>query len=82
MFSVLNVSRQKITDKMIKSADERVTCVGMHCNRGKMEVYEALVNAFTEGKDYGYGICSMDELARAKELAEQKYKSDEWMYLR
>jgi lipoate-protein ligase A len=82
MFSVLNVSRQKITDKMIKSAEERVTCVGMHCNRGKMEVYEALVNAFTEGKDYEYGTFSIDELARAKELAEQKYKSDEWIYLR
>jgi lipoate-protein ligase A len=82
MFSVLNVSRQKITDKMIKSAEERVTCVGMHCNRGKMEVYEALVNAFTEGKDYEYGTFSIDELARAKELAEQKYKSDEWIHLR
>jgi lipoate-protein ligase A len=54
----------------------------MHCNRGKMEVYEALVNAFTEGKDYEYGTFSIDELARAKELAEQKYRSDEWMYLR
>ena len=82
MFSVLNVSRQKITDKMIKSAEERVTCVGMHCNIGKMKVYDALVNAFTENKDYEYGICSIEELARAKELAEQKYKSDEWMYLR
>ncbi len=82
MFSVLNVSRQKITDKMIKSAEERVTCVQMHCDAGKMEVYEALVNAFTEGKSYEFGLWSRDELARARELAEQKYRSDEWMYLR
>jgi len=82
MFSVLNVSRQKITNKMIKSAEERVTCVGMHCNRGKMEVYDSLVNAFTEGKDYEFGTCSIDELARAKELAEHKYRSNEWMFLR
>jgi hypothetical protein len=40
----------------------------MHCNRGKMEVYEALVNAFREGKAYESG---MDELARARELAEK-----------
>jgi len=82
MFSVLNVSRQKITDKMIKSAEERVTCVLEHSGVGKKEVYEALVDAFTEGKDYEYGAWSMDELARAKELAEQKYRSDAWMYLR
>ena len=82
MFSVLNVSRQKITDKMIESAQERVTCVRKHSDAGKMEVYEALICAFTEGKDYELGTWSMDELARAKELAEGKYRSDEWMYLR
>jgi len=52
MFSVLNVSKQKINDKMIKSARERITCVGMHCNIGRMGVYKVLVNAFTEDKDY------------------------------
>ncbi|MCE8426475.1 MAG: lipoate--protein ligase family protein [Candidatus Methanoperedens sp.] len=82
MFNVLNVSRQKITDKMIKSAHERVTCIQMHCGAGKKEVYEALVNAFTDGKDCGAGIWSRDELIRAKELAEEKYKSSGWTYLR
>lgn len=82
MFSVLNVSRQKITDKMIKSAEERVTCVRKHSDAGKTEVYEALVRAFTEGKDYEFGTWSEGELARARELAEGKYRSDEWMYLR
>ncbi len=82
MFSVLNVSRQKITDKMIKSAEERVTCVRMHRDAGKKEVYEALLKAFTEGKDYEFGTWSRDELARAKELAEEKYRSEEWTYLR
>jgi lipoate-protein ligase A len=82
MFSVLNVSKQKITDKMIRSAEERVTCVKMHCDAGKKEVYEALINAFTEGKDHESGTWSRDEFARARELAEKKYRSDEWTYLR
>jgi lipoate-protein ligase A len=73
---------QKAPDKMIKSAYERVTCVGTHCNRGKMEIYEAPVNAFAEGKDYESVIWSMDEFVRTKELAEQKYRSDAWIYLR
>ncbi len=82
MFSVLNVSKQKITDKMIKSAQERVTCISAHSDLGKREVYEALVNAFAEGKDYEFGSWSRDELERARELAEKKYRSQEWTYLR
>ena len=82
MFSVLNVSRQKITDKMIKNAEERVTCILEHSDAGKKEVYEVLVNAFTEGKDYEIGVLSIDERKRAEELAQEKYGSDEWIYLR
>jgi len=79
---VLNVSRQKITDKMIKSAEERVTCVLEHSDAGKKEVYEALVDAFTEGKDFEFGKWSETEITRARELAAKKYRSEEWLYLR
>ena len=82
MFSVLNVSRQKITDKMIKSAEERVTCVMEHSDAGKKEVYEALVDAFTEGKDFEFGKWSETEITRARELAARKYRSEDWLYLR
>jgi len=82
MFSVLNVSKQKITDKMIQSAKERVTCVSRHANVDKKKVYEALVRAFTDGKDHGHGVCSKKEVERANELAEQKYSTDEWLFLR
>ncbi|MCX9012505.1 MAG: biotin/lipoate A/B protein ligase family protein [Candidatus Methanoperedens sp.] len=82
MFSVLNVSRQKISDKMIQSAQERVTCVLRHSSVGKEEVYEALIRAFTEGKEYEFGTWSRDEMERAWELAEGKYRSEGWMFLR
>ncbi len=82
MFSVLNVSRQKITDKMIKNAEERVTCILRHCDLDKREVYRALVAAFTEGKDFEFGAWSENEIARARELAERKYGSEEWVYMR
>ncbi len=82
MFSVLNVSRQKISDKMIKSAEERVTCILKHKDVDKRDVYDALIGAFTEGKEYEFGAWSESELVRARELAEKKYGSNEWMYLR
>ncbi len=82
MFSVLNVSKQKISDKMIQSAQERVTCILNHNNVDKRDVYEALIEAFTEDKEYEFGAWNEDEIARAKELAEMKYRSYEWMFMR
>ncbi len=82
MFSVLNVSRYKISDKMVQSAKERVTCVLQHCDVDKREVYEALVESFTEGKDFEFGEWSKNEMEQARELAEKKYGSNEWTYLR
>ncbi len=82
MFSILNVSKEKISDKMIKNAEERVTCVSRHVNADRKEVYRTLVKAFTEGKDFEFGRWSEAEISRAEELAEKKYKSEEWMYMR
>lgn len=82
MFSVLNVSRQKITDKMIQTAQERVTSISKHRNVDKNNVYQALLGAFTNDKDYEPGTWNENEIARTKELAEQKYKTKEWLFLR
>ncbi len=82
MFSVLNVSTQKISDKMIRNAEERVTCILRHCKVDKWGVYEALVQSFTEGKYFEFGEWSKNEMELARKLAEKKYRSDEWKYLR
>lgn len=82
MFSVLNVSRQKITDKMIRTAQERVTSISKQINAGKEDVYLALLRSFTKDKDYETGTWSENEIFRAKALAEQKYKTEEWSFLR
>jgi lipoate-protein ligase A len=82
MFGVLNVSREKISDKMIKNAEERVTCILKQGDLDRRDVYQALVGAFTEGKDFEFDAWSESEIARARELAEKKYRSKEWMYLR
>jgi len=82
MFGVLNVSKQKITDKMILSAQERVTSISDHRNVDKIDVYKALLRSFTEGKDHEYGNWTGDELLRAKELVLQKYNTEKWLFLR
>jgi len=51
-------------------------------NADKKDVYEALFQAFTSDKDYEAGTWHKSEISRAKDLAEQKYKTKEWLFLR
>jgi lipoate-protein ligase A len=82
MFSVLNVSAEKLSDKIIKSAEERVTSVSAHSNASIEGLYGALVEGFTEGKEFEFGPLSSEESARAKELAKKVYHSDAWNFSR
>jgi lipoate---protein ligase len=82
MFSVLRVSQEKISDKMIASVEERVTSLKKNGITDKNKVYEALVSGFTRNKTWEYGGWTEFELLRAKELSETKYKTKEWNFQR
>jgi lipoate-protein ligase A len=82
MFSVLNVSAEKISDKTIKSAEERVTSVKKNSEIKIEELYDALVKGFTEGKDFKFGKLSSEESRRADELARTIYRTKEWNFSR
>lgn len=78
MFSVLKVGQEKISDKFIAAVEERVTCVRNHKDISKDEVKRALVEGFTEGKDFYFGYLSEKELQRARHLVESKFATREW----
>ncbi len=78
MFSVLKVSAEKISDKMIKSAEERVTSISKNSNVSMEEAYEALLKGFAKDKEYALGRLSNEEANRASELAETVYSTDAW----
>ncbi len=82
MFSVLKVSNAKISDKMIKSVEERVTSVSSYSKASITELYEALLKGFTKGKDFKLGELSGDESSRAAELAETVYSTRDWNFSR
>ena len=82
MFSLLKVGQEKISDKMIKSVEERVTSIRALNNMNIENVYQALLKGFTEGKDFEFGEFSEKELKRAKELAQKRYASKEWNFRR
>lgn len=82
MFSVLRVSQEKISDKMIAAVEDRVTCIKKVSSASWQETYDALKTAFTKGKDFYEGGWTEEELGRAKELAEIKYAAKEWNFQR
>jgi lipoate-protein ligase A len=82
MFTVLKVGEEKISDKMIKSVEERVTRLLNHVNVSMKDVTEALIKAFTEEKEYAMETWTKEELTRAKELVDLRYKTKEWNFSR
>lgn len=88
MFSLLKVGKEKIADKMIAAVEERVTSVVATCEGvgGDVVTYEALYDAlkvgFTSGKKFEIGTWSTDEVARAEDLARERYRTKEWNEMR
>ncbi|HUC38868.1 MAG TPA: biotin/lipoate A/B protein ligase family protein [Candidatus Acidoferrum sp.] len=82
MFSVLKISSEKISDKMIKSAEERVTRVKDYSDVSQEGLYEALLKGFTSGKDYDFGNYTKEETKRAESLEKEIYSQDAWNFSR
>ena len=82
MFSLLKVSGEKISDKMIKSAGERVVGVSELADVSLEGLYRALLSGFTEGRDYELGGWSGRELRRTDELVRDVYSTRGWNFCR
>ena len=84
MFTVLKVSKEKISDKLIKSAEERVTTIRRETNGGIgfEEVAEALKRSFPKvlGVETVQGGLSPEERALALRLRAEKYSRREWIF--
>jgi lipoate-protein ligase A len=82
MFSVLKVPDEKIKDKMIATVKERVTSIRQQKETNKQDVLDALVSGFTKGREHENGELTEKELQRALQLAETRYKTREWNWMR
>ncbi len=82
MFSLLKVPNEKIRDKMIETVKERVTSVRKQKNVSRDDLYHALLEGFTRGKEYRLGELSSREIGEASALVESRYLSREWNFWR
>lgn len=83
MFSLLKVGQEKIADKMIAAVEQRVSAIkNLKPEITMGQLYEGLLKGFTQGKKHSMGDWSPQELARAQELAKNRYSTPEWNSLR
>jgi len=86
MFSLLKVPQDKIKDKLIKSVEERVTCINRQLQReiSFEKLCLALARGFEEALDIRLerGNLTKSEIDLAREIEEKKYSRFEWNYKR
>lgn len=86
MFTVLKVSKEKISDKLIQSVEDRVTTIRRELRRDVSveAVTAALIESFTRvlGVEPYPGTLSEEEMKLAVKLREEKYKTREWIFNR
>ncbi len=82
MFSLLRVDREKLKDKGLGSAEERVTSVSMLSGCTRDELLSSLRRAFLRDKEYNSADLSSPERDLALELARSRYGDRGWNFSR
>jgi lipoate-protein ligase A len=86
MFTVLKVSKEKISDKLIKSVEDRVTTI--HRETGQKVGFDEVTQALKESFPKVFGVqtleggLSEEEKTLVERLREEKYTKREWIFNR
>jgi len=80
MVEVLRIGREKMSDKGTKSANKRVDPLKSQTGLSRAEIIERMEQTFT--KLYGSvpSDVTPEELARALQLVDEKFGTDEWLF--
>ncbi len=78
MLKALRIGKEKVSDKAVKSAEKRVSRIKDHADVDREEVIDKIIEVFSEGRDVEEGSLTDEELEEARELAEEKFSTDEW----
>lgn len=78
MLKALRIGKEKVSDKAIKSAEQRVSRIKDHTDTSRKETIQKLIEKFTEDKEYTEEQVTSEELEEARELAKEKYSTPEW----
>lgn len=79
MLRVLRIGKEKVSDKAIKSAEKRVSRISDHTDHGRKKVIEKMIEEFSKGRNIEEDSLNDSEIQKARELAEEKFSSEEWL---
>jgi lipoate-protein ligase A len=79
MNEVLRIGREKLSDKGIKSATKRVDPLRTQTGLSREEIVDRMVSVFRQRHGGSEGHVTDEEWARARELVETKFSTDEWI---
>lgn len=79
MMQVLRIGREKLSDKGVTSAAKRVDPIKSQSGMTRAEVIERMVETFRGLYGLSVGSISETERARAAELVNSKFLTDEWL---
>jgi len=82
LFALIWVDREKLAQKGLGSAEERVTSLSELCGCTRDELLSSLRQAFLRGKEHFSGDLTSYERDRALELARSRYGNREWTFSR
>lgn len=78
MLRVLRIGKEKVSDKAVKSAEQRVARISEHIDNPREEVIEKMIEKFSEDRDVVEEDLSDGEVEDSKQLVEEKFSSEEW----
>ena len=85
MFQILKVPQEKISDKLVKSVEDRVTTIRQEIGYVDAdEVEQALIRGFTEALDVTFVPSELSDEERhlAYQLKTEKYAQPRWTFQR
>jgi len=86
MFSLLRVSKEKVSDKDIKNVRERVTWINRELNSevALVKIEECLIQGFSKALscELKQGALTFEELRQALLISTEKYSTFEWNFWR
>jgi lipoate-protein ligase A len=80
MMQVLRIGREKLSDKGTKSANKRVDPMRSQTGQPRSAIIDAMLGHFRRRYDTNESAYTEDELGRAAELVERKFRTPEWTY--
>ncbi|MDY6778782.1 MAG: biotin/lipoate A/B protein ligase family protein [Candidatus Nanohaloarchaea archaeon] len=78
MLKALRIGKEKVSDKAIKSAEKRVAVMRDYVDLDRAEVIGAMRDHFMDVYGGREGTFTEGELDRARQLAEDKFSTEEW----